>query len=60
MVVHRVAEQTDLWVCRFADHGERGTWRPDLVTCPYCRAGQYGDGTPVRADILRALDEDAA
>lgn len=53
MIVHLVAERVDLWVCGFAEDGERGTERPDLVTCPNCRAGRYADGTPVRPDVVR-------
>jgi hypothetical protein len=53
-LVHLAAERVDLWVCRFASDGERGTWRTDLVTCPDCLAGRYSDGTPVRAAVARA------
>jgi hypothetical protein len=57
LMVHRVAERVDLWVCRFAGIGERGTCRVDLVTCPDCRAGRYAaGGPPVRPDILRSLE----
>jgi hypothetical protein len=55
VIVHLVAEASDLWVCRFAAEGERGTWRVDLVTCPWCRAGRYRwTDSPVRFDVVAA------